>query len=106
MILAETAAPKVLGCPSDGNFLQGHTKPEFSKKVQRGDEEKFFKNRLKNSHRLKGPKALWRKWRYPAISMLLKRKDYRRFWCKRRLQKCPKNKVMAILARSPKTHIF
>ena len=26
-------------------FLQGHPKPAFSKKVQRGDQRKFFKNR-------------------------------------------------------------
>ena len=28
-------------------FLQGHPKPEFSVKVQRGDQGKFFKNRHK-----------------------------------------------------------
>ena len=37
-------------------FLQGHPKPAFSKKVQRGDKEKFFKNRPKSSPRLEGPK--------------------------------------------------
>ena len=44
-------------------------KPAFSEKVQRGDQGKFFKNRPKSSPRLKGPKALWRKWHYPLISM-------------------------------------
>ena len=39
-------------------FLQGHPKPAFSEKVQRGDQEKFFKNRPKSSPRLKGLKAL------------------------------------------------
>ena len=39
-------------------FLQGHPKPAFSKKVQKGDQEKFSKNRLKSSPRLKGPKTL------------------------------------------------
>ena len=39
-------------------FLQGHPKPAFSEKVQRGDQDKFFKNRLKSSPRLKGPTAL------------------------------------------------
>ena len=56
-------------------FLQGHPKPAFSEKVQRGDQGKFLKNRPKSSLRLKGAKALWRKWHYPQTSMHLKRKD-------------------------------
>ena len=72
MILAQAKAPKVPGWPSDGNFFKGHPKPAFSKKVQRGEQEKFFKNRPKSSPRLKGLKALWRKWHYPPISMLFK----------------------------------
>ena len=52
-------------------FRQGHPKAPFSEKVQRGDQGKFFKNRPKSSPRLKGPKALWRKWHYPLISMHL-----------------------------------
>ena len=75
MILAQTTAPKVPEWPRDGNFLQGHPKPAFSGKVQRGDQGKFFKNRPKSSHRLKGLKALWRKWHYPLISMRLKCKE-------------------------------
>ena len=39
-------------------FLQGHPKPAFSKKVQRGDEGKFFKNRSKSDPRLKSLKEL------------------------------------------------
>ena len=54
----------------------GNPKPAFSKKVQRGDQEKFFKNRPKSSPRLKGLKALWRKWHYPPISMHLKCKEW------------------------------
>ena len=50
-------------------FSQGQPIPAFSKKVQREDQRKFFKNRLKSSPRLKGPKALWRKWHYPLNSM-------------------------------------
>ena len=87
-------------------FWQGHPKPAFSEKVQRWDQGNFFKNRPKKSLRLKGPKALWRKWHYPLISMRLKCKEGRRFWRKQRLQKCPNNQVIAILARSPKTRIF
>ena len=89
MVLAQTPAPKVSGWPSDGNFLQGHPKPEFSKNVQRRDQEKFFKNRQKSSPRLKFLKAIWRKWHYPPISMQLKRKDWKRFWRKKRLQRVP-----------------
>ena len=59
MILAQRTAAKVPGWPSDGSFfLQGNQKSAFSKKVQRGDQEKFFKNRPKSSPRLKDPKAL------------------------------------------------
>ena len=37
-------------------FSQGHPKPAFPEKVQREDEGKFFKNRLKSSPRLNGQK--------------------------------------------------
>ena len=53
-------------------FLQGHPKPEFSEKLQRADQGKFFKNRLKSSPGWKGPTALWRKLHYTLISMQLK----------------------------------
>ena len=78
-ILAQKAAPKSARMAKLWQFLQGHPKPAFSEKVQRGDQGKFFKNRPKSSHRLKGLKALWRKWHYPPISMHLKGKDWRRF---------------------------
>ena len=87
-------------------FSQGHPKPSFSEKVQRGDQGKFFKNRPKSSLRLKGSKALWRKWHYRLISMHLKCKDWKRFTRKQRLQKCLNGQVIAIFARSPKTRIF
>ena len=32
------------------HFSQGHPKAAFSKKVQRGDKGKFFKNRRESSH--------------------------------------------------------
>ena len=88
------------------HFLEGHPKPAFSEKVQRGDQTKFFKNRLKGYPRWKGPKALWRKWHYPLISMQLKSKDWKRFRRKQRLQRCPNGQVMAIFGRSPKTRMF
>ena len=46
-------------------FWEGHPKPRFSEKVQRGDQEKFFKNRPKSSLRFKRPTALWGKCHYP-----------------------------------------
>ena len=70
-------------------FLQGHPKPAFSEKVQRGDQGKFFKNRPKSSPRLKGPKALLRKWHYSLICMHLNCKDWRRFWGKQAAPKVP-----------------
>ena len=87
-------------------FKQGHPKAAFSENVQRGDQGKFFENRPKSSPCLKGPKEPWRKWHYPLISIHLKCKDWRRFWRKQRLLKCPNGQVMEIFARSPKTGIF
>ena len=69
--------------------------------MQKGQQGKFFKSRAKSSLRLKGPKALWRKWHYPQISMILKCKDWTRFWRRRGLQKCPNGRVISIFARSP-----
>ena len=55
-------------------FLQGHPKPAFSEKVQRGDQGKFFKNRPKSKPRLKGRKAPLRKWYYSLIIIHLRAK--------------------------------
>ena len=87
-------------------FSQGHPKLTFSEKVQRGDQGKFSKNPPKGSLRLKGRKALWRKWHYPLIKMLLKCKNWKGFWRKQRLQNCPNGQVTTIFARAPKTRIF
>ena len=87
-------------------FWQGHPKCGFSEKLQRGDQGKFFNNSPKSSPSLKGSDALWWKWDYPLICMLLKCKDWKRFWRKQRFQKCPNGQVKAIFAKSPKTRIF
>ena len=84
-IMAQNAAPKVPEWQSYGKFRKVTLNPHFSEKVERGDQGKFFKNRPKSSPRLKGPKALWRKWHYPLISMHLKCKDWKRISRKRRL---------------------
>ena len=78
-ILAKTAARKVPKQPSYGNFGKVTQNPHFLKKERRGDQGKFFKNRPKSSLRLKGPKALWRKWHYPQTSMFLRCNNWRRF---------------------------
>ena len=91
---------------SYGNFCKVTLNPHFLKKCKGGDQDKFFKNRLTSSPRLKGPTALWRKLHHTLIKMQLKWKNWRRFWRKRRIQNCPNGQVMEILARSPKTFIF
>ena len=87
---------------SYGNFRNVTQNPHFLKKCKGN----FFKNRPKSSPRLKGSKALWRKWHYHLIRMRLTCKEWRRFWRRRRLQRCPNGEVMAIFARSPQTRIF
>ena len=105
-ILAQNASPKVQEWQSYGKFRKVTLNPHFSEKVERGDQGKFFKNRPKSSPCLKGPKELWRKLNYTLIEMTLKCKDWRIFWRKQRLQKCPNRQVITIIARSPKTCIF
>ena len=105
-ILRQTSGSKSAAMAKLWQFRQGHPKPAFSEKVQMGDEEKFFKDRPKNSPHLKKPTARWPKGHYPLISMQLKCKDWRKFWRKKKLQKWTKGQVMAIFERSPKTHVF
>ena len=75
--------------PSYSNFCKVNQNPHFLKKCKGGDQGNFFKDCPKSSNRLKGLKALWRKWHYPLIRMHLMCKNWREFWGKRRLQKCP-----------------
>ena len=77
----------------------------FSKSAKGGPREIFQKS-PKRRPRLKDPKPLLRKWHYLSISMHLNCKDWRRFWGKQRLQKCPTGQDMAIFARSPECRIF
>ena len=70
-------------------FREGHPKPAFSEKVQRGEQKKFFKNRPKSSPLLKKPTALWPKWHYPLICMQFKWKDWTKFWRKKAAPKVP-----------------
>ena len=78
----------------------------FLKKVQRGDQEKFLKNRPKTSPRLKGLKALWRKWHYRLISMHLTWKEWKWFWRKQRLQECPDGQVISIVFKVTQNQHF
>ena len=85
-ILVQSGAPKVAKL---WQFSQGHPKAAFCEKVQTGDQGKFLKNRPKSRPRLKRLKALSRQWDYPLIKMHLKSEDWKGFWRKQRLQKCP-----------------
>ena len=105
-IMAQNASPKVQEWQSYGKSRKVTLNTHFSEKQERGDQGKFFKNRPKSSPRLKGKKALWRKLNYTLINMHLKCKDWRIFWRKQRLQKCPNGQVMAIIASSHKSRIF
>ena len=69
------AAPKVPEWPSYGNFCKVTQNPPFSKKVQRGDQRKFFKIAQKDAIAEKAQKAVWRKWHFPLISKNLKCKN-------------------------------
>ena len=106
IFLRKYTSPNVPEWPSYGNFRKATENPHFLKNCNGGDQGKFFKIRPKSSPRLKGPKALWRKWHYPLICMRLYCIDWRRFWRKQRLQNCPNGQVMAIFARARKTGIF
>ena len=98
-ILAQKADPKVPKWQSSAIFARSPKTRIFLKGAKGGPRD-IFQTRPKIRPRLKGLKALWRKWHYSWIIMLLTCKDWRLFWRKRRLQKCPNGQVMAIFARS------
>ena len=64
-------------------------KHAFSEKVKRGDQDKFFKNRLKSSPRLKGPTALWRKLHHTLIKMPVKVKNLEKILAQKADPKLP-----------------
>ena len=104
-IYVQKAALKMPEWRSYCNFGKVTKNPCFLKKCK-GRTQENFKKKPKSKPRLKGPKALWRKLHYTLISIQLKWKDWRRFWCKRRIQNCPNGQVMANFARLPKSRIF
>ena len=63
-------------------------------------------NAQKSRPTIRASKTPWRKWHHLLISMHLKGKHRRKFWCKLRLHKCPYSRVMTNLARTPKSAIF
>ena len=87
-------------------FWQGRPKTRIFLKTAKGGPKEIFQKSPKKMPSLKRPKSTWRKWHYPLNCMHWKCKDWRRFWVKHRLQKCPNGEVIAIFARSPKTRIF
>ena len=101
-ILRQTTGSKSARMAKLWQFRQGHPKAVFSEKVQRGDEEKFFKDRPKNSSHLKGPTALWPKWHYPVISMQLKSKNWKKLWRKNSSKSARKAKLWQFLKGHPK----
>ena len=66
-ILAQNASPKVPELQSYGKFRKVTQYAHFLKKFKGGTKGKLFKNRVRSSPRLKGPKALWRKWHSTLI---------------------------------------
>ena len=76
-MLRQTRGAKSARMAKLWQFMQGHPKPAFSEKVQRGDQGKFFKNCSKGSPRLKHPYAVSRKWDYPLISTHLTCKEWK-----------------------------
>ena len=50
-ILGQKSGSKSARMAKLWQFKQGHPKPAFSEKVQRGHQGKFFKNRLKSTAR-------------------------------------------------------
>ena len=105
-VLSQTAARKVKERPSYNNFCKVTQNPHFLKNCKGGTKGNFSKSAQESALFLKRLRALWRKWHYPSISMLLTCKDWRRFWRIRRLQKCPNGQVMAIFGRPHKTPYF
>ena len=101
-ILGQTSGSKSARMAKLWQFRQGHPKPAFCEKVQREDEEKFFKERPKNSPHLKKPTALWPKWHYPLISIQLKRKDWTKLWRKKKSKSARKAKLWQFLKGHPK----
>ena len=78
-------------CPNSkvmATFGRSLKTPIFWKSAK-GYQGYFFKNRPKSSLRLKGPKALCRKWHYSLICMDLNGRDWRRIWGKQAALKVP-----------------
>ena len=63
-------------------------------------------NAQKSRPNIRASKTPWCKWHHLLISMHLKGKHRKTFWCKLRLHKCPYSRVMPNLARTPKSAIF
>ena len=84
-IFAQTAAPEVPNGQVMGIFARSFKTRILWKSAKGGPKEIFQKSFKKKKPRLKGRKALLRKWYYPVIIMHLKGKNGRRFWHKQRL---------------------
>ena len=101
-ILAQSAPPKVLAVLSSSRF---------GKDTKIGHFLKFFKGGTKGKSQKRRPtlgarKSPRRKRRYLLINIRLKCNHRRTFWRKPRLQKCSQCRVLADLAKTPKSAIF
>ena len=101
-ILAQTAPPKVLAVPSSSRF---------GKDTKIGHFLKFFKGGTKGKSQKKeadfgGSKIASAQTALLLINIRLKCNHRRTFWRKPRLQKCSQCRVLADLAKTPKSAIF
>ena len=105
-ILGRKSGSKSTRIANFGNFRKVAQNPHFLKKCK-GEPRENFENSPKkakckggtngNFSKIsqnvafvwKAKKPFWRKWHYPLISMLLKCKDWKRFWGKRVAPKVP-----------------
>ena len=105
-ILAKKPGSKSARMAKLWQFWQGHPKPACSEEVQRGDQEKFFKNRPKSSPGLKGLKARWRRKHYPLITILLKCKHRRNYGTKSGSKRARIAKLWQFSQGQPKLAFF
>ena len=85
----QKVVPKLPEWPSYCNFGKVTQNPHFLKKCKWGTKGNFSKISQKVAFVWKAKKPFWRKWHYPLVSMLLKCKDWKRFWSKRVAPKVP-----------------
>ena len=97
--------PRVQRCPQS-RVLANLTKTPKSAIFWNSSKGGPRQNRSKSGPRLVAPKTLRRKSDDLVISIRLKCNHGRTFWRKPRVQRCPQSRVLANLAKTPKSVIF